>query len=495
MDTFKDYIAEADYTRFLKKNRNLSKTDILGINTLYSKDNPRAGSDFGRKYDWQSRKVKNMTMDDFYKIYNELTDSKRKKVKAVKLKGLGGLKKNKDYVEVKTKSRTHKTVIPLTWTASKLIASKNIGDCEGAWCIAYQKDRGYWESYVLKKGQVPVMVIGGGSKWTVMVLKGNRMFHVWDETDNTSNNSRPYINKEVIPDFDIKKNLMTPKLFKLYDEIRKDFYGIDELNPNKLDPNVVNDYAHLAGDLELYADRLSEADKEFDEEFDRILEDTIDEYKEKLDEAKDDAVKDALSRENEYTKAFKHRIDSMEVALIAEPAGTGTNKYNEPTWRINDVDYTKQEIEGYIDTYREEFNKVKQHVEPNYAIYDDIKKVYDAVKRMKDDSWSPYQIEEYNGGYNDVDNTPIYEIEWSDYLPYEGGKFDHVSNYYGVTVANNHRYEDYFEYVFAMDETMDVGDLDDLQDGIYNIMYESTYDDFDAESFLTDYDFKRPDTY
>ncbi len=494
MDTFIDYIVEADYTRFLKKNRNLSKTDILGINTLYSKDNPRAGSDFGRKYDWQSRKVKNMTMDDFYKIYNELTDSKRKKVKAVKLKGLGGLKKNKDYVEVKTKTKSHKSVIPLTWTASKLIASKNIGDCEGAWCISYQKDRMYWEDYVLTKGQVPVMVIGGGSKWTVMIIKGNRAFHVWDEYDNkNSNNSRPFINKEVIPDFNIKKNLMTPKLFKLYDEIRKDYYGV---NPDSkaLTREVQIAYQDLAGNIENYFQGLAQADENHEEEYERILDDTIDHYEEKMEEAKSEAIRIANGSKNAFTKDFQHRIDSMEVALEAEPAGTGINKYEEPTWEINGVDYTKQEIEGYIDTYRKEFNRVSKHVEPNMTEYNEIKKIYDVLKEMQDDKWNSYNIEEYDNGYNSYSSTPIYKIEWTDYIPQEEGKYDSVHEYYGVNVMDDH-YDPYFEFVYENDEDMDEEVREYLQDII--VQYDSSHgsENVDGKELLDEVGYKAPAEY
>ena len=494
MDTFTNYIAEADYTRFLKKNRNLSADDVKDINQMFAKTNPRLGSEFGKKYDWQSRKVKKMTRAEFSDIAKELSDTKRQKKKAVKLKGLGGLKKNKDYVEVKTKSKSHKSVIPLTWTASKLIASKNIGDCEGAWCIAYQKDRMYWEDYVLTRGQVPVMVIGGGSKWTVMIIKGNRAFHVWDEYDNkNSNNSRPFINKEVIPDFNIKQNLMTPKLFKLYDEIRKDYYGV---NPDSkaLTREVQIAYQDLAGNIENYFQGLVQADENHEEEYERILDDTIDHYEEEMEEVKAEAIRIANGSKNAFTKDFQHRIDSMEVALEAEPAGTGINKYEEPTWEINGVDYTKQEIEGYIDTYRKEFNKVSKHVEPNMAEYNEMKKVYDVLKEMQDDKWSSYSIEEYDNGYNSESSTPVYKIEWTDYIPQEDYKYDSVRDYYSVNVMDDH-YDPYFEFVYENDETMDEDERQDLQYSIEEYASSHGPEEVDGKELLSELYWKAPSKY
>ena len=103
--------------------------------------------------DWN--KLNSYDIEEILQATKVQTKSQRKK--QVKLSGIQALDEGKDYIEV----YNHDGVIglmPLTFEASKFIASKYIGGCEGEWCTAYQKNSKYWTGYT-EKGIVLIYFI------------------------------------------------------------------------------------------------------------------------------------------------------------------------------------------------------------------------------------------------------------------------------------------------------------------------------------------------
>jgi len=78
------------------------------------------------------------------KATSTITKSKAKE-------GLKGLKKNVDYIEIPLKTDKSDAYIPLNYKASRVLASNRVGQCEGKWCTAYQKDDDYWDDYINQK--------------------------------------------------------------------------------------------------------------------------------------------------------------------------------------------------------------------------------------------------------------------------------------------------------------------------------------------------------
>ena len=97
---------------------------------------------------------------DIQEIYNAtLEKSKTGLKKAVKRQGIEGLTYGEDYLTLKSPDPNYVFYIPLHWNASKLIASKRIGGCEGKWCTAYQKDKSYWDKHTAGEGSVLIYII------------------------------------------------------------------------------------------------------------------------------------------------------------------------------------------------------------------------------------------------------------------------------------------------------------------------------------------------
>jgi hypothetical protein len=135
-----------------------------------------------KEIDWNN--LKNLTFDDFKQILN--SESNTQKKKKVKASGISGLREGEDYAIVfdgpnnsslpeDHRSKYYVGYMPLNYEASKLIASKDIGphSCEAKWCTAYQKDPGYWYSYVGKHQQTLIYFIHMGEA----MEEGAEIFH------------------------------------------------------------------------------------------------------------------------------------------------------------------------------------------------------------------------------------------------------------------------------------------------------------------------------
>ena len=190
----------------IKRLKNLSQEEKDELIPLFKQNNPKLEG----MIDWNN---KNFTFNDFKPVLD--FRSKTSVKKGVKKQGIKGLKPNKDYIELKGVSDIYNAYIPLSWEASKHIASANIGDCEGKWCTAYAKRKGYWKDYVERGGVVLVYLVGNNTKYAVaLYTKDNKNYEMFDADDGS-------INK--IPDFQDAK-LRTPKMWKLYDDIQAKYF-------------------------------------------------------------------------------------------------------------------------------------------------------------------------------------------------------------------------------------------------------------------------------
>jgi surface protein len=123
--------------------------------------------------DWN--KLNSYDIFDIYRHSKLLTKTARKK--SVKINGVGGgLEEDKDYVRFPLEG--YNTFIPLSWEASKLLASKYIGACEGKWCTAYQKSRKYWDKY-RREGAVLIYIFTSNTKYAVAVYpKDSKLYRL-----------------------------------------------------------------------------------------------------------------------------------------------------------------------------------------------------------------------------------------------------------------------------------------------------------------------------
>lgn len=115
--------------------------------------------------DWNN---KNLKWEDFAELL--ATTSKTQKLQQVKRSGLGGLHEGKDYILI-YEMWPIVVVAPLSWEASKLLASKYVGDCEGEWCTAFQKEDTSWEAYMSPYGAMLLYAIDFEAKDKVALLK------------------------------------------------------------------------------------------------------------------------------------------------------------------------------------------------------------------------------------------------------------------------------------------------------------------------------------
>ena len=129
--------------------------------------------------DWN--KLSDYDIHELYKATQEL--SKTGKEKIVKIKGIQGLREEKDYLIFPMPS-PYQAFIPLTYEASKLIASKYIGPCEGDWCTAYQKTIKYWHGYTYDYKIVLIYVITKKTKYALTIGETKKVV-IFDAKDKT----------------------------------------------------------------------------------------------------------------------------------------------------------------------------------------------------------------------------------------------------------------------------------------------------------------------
>ena len=219
MKTFKNYISEASYTRFLKLNKNLTPIQVKKLNDYFSKENQQAGSEIK----WQTKKVKNMTYQNFEDIIIEYK-SGFKKIMKVNIPG----KRGEDYQQIKLNNKRFLAYIPLNYETAKFLNSKKYGTVATGHCIGWDQGDKYWKSHVLKEHKIPIYVIDGSGKWVVMIQEGNNSYEVWDKANQRDSAQ----NENPIPGFDINKEFLTSELKKIYNKLRKDVFIIKHFIEN-----------------------------------------------------------------------------------------------------------------------------------------------------------------------------------------------------------------------------------------------------------------------
>jgi uncharacterized protein YjbI with pentapeptide repeats len=211
--------------RFLKSNKNLTDDQKDTIIKFFA-TNHQASRDFVKNYgNWGTKKLDDLTWDDYEKFMLS-TKSGFKMLLKVSIPG----KKGTDYWPVRVKQKGFVANIPLNHKTAQFMNTCEYGFLHVNYCIGWDMSNAYWHRHVIRQQKVPVYIINGVSKWVVMILPDNKTYEVWDKF-NKEDSARK--KSEPIPGFSIKKNLITPSLAKVYDEIRTEFYE-GETNKNKL---------------------------------------------------------------------------------------------------------------------------------------------------------------------------------------------------------------------------------------------------------------------
>ena len=204
MNSFTTHLKE-DKTSAVNKMRNLSRHDKKRIIKFFKKNSTREN-----EIDWND---KSLDITDFQLVLH--SRSKTKVKKDVKSKGISGLKKWEDYIDVSYMFDYYYAYIPLSLESSRHIANKYIGRCVGNWCTAYAKDDKYWKNYT-NRGVVFVYLISydGKDKYALAIHKKLTKVEIFDK-DDTQVNQVNNINVHNI----IKKN--KKKILSYTKDIRK----------------------------------------------------------------------------------------------------------------------------------------------------------------------------------------------------------------------------------------------------------------------------------
>ena len=121
--------------------------------------------------------------------------------KSVKSSGINALTEGEDYLNFPI-SGSYTGYMPLTYDASRMIASDAIGDCVGKWCTAYQKTDKHFNDYVYTNGVSLIYFIGNNEKIAVAVYPDGMNWEMYDEFDgliNTSQGNGPEV-VNLLPD-------------------------------------------------------------------------------------------------------------------------------------------------------------------------------------------------------------------------------------------------------------------------------------------------------
>ena len=246
MKTFKQYrilFEGKNFYRFFKSNKNLSKDQIKIIDNFFS-NNKKAAREFESQWGFQSDVPKVVEWEAIENFMNLYKSGRKENLQNTKIPG----KKGEDYWPIKLKSKQYFAVIPLNRETAEYMNSCKFGTIETGHCIGWPATN-YWDTHIIDEQKVPIYIIDSNDhKWVVMILPDNKHYEVWDKF-NKEDVSK--INKNPIPNFDIKKELIQGKS-KLYDEIREEFYYtkslpesiIDEYKAtgNELKPATVLEY-------------------------------------------------------------------------------------------------------------------------------------------------------------------------------------------------------------------------------------------------------------
>jgi hypothetical protein len=450
MNTFKDFINEAQsIIRYLKHNKKLTDDEKEKINDFFV-TNKQASRDFEKQYGWQSKAPREMTWDEFQHIMGSSKFGRRLLLKSTKIPG----SKGKDYWPMKLKNKNFIANIPLNQETAQFMNSCQYGTISVKYCIGWSSDKRYWDTHVIKERKVPIYISDGVYKWVVMIKSNNKTYEVWDKFNNRDLAKN---DKEPIPNFSIKKELIGSAQAKLYDEIREEHYGVGKLDKE----DAIVSYKKMVDDILTFVRQRADDEEYWYREMERIKDSTAHQYEEWAYEAEEEAEEKA----GELKSGYKHRAESIKKILKVVPNGTGVNKYGEPIWTVSEVDYTRNELEAYIDTYEKELKNKNR--EPDYSERDRLQAIADDIREM-----SVYDMIEYDQS-SSWDKEKYPEIEWVE-TPYE---YEESYDLY-YPDAHHSDYEDYFNY---LENTGNLISLDDAFMYIYDLSDGGSWETVDRE--------------
>jgi len=457
MKHFKDYILEADYSRFLKKNKHLSDDQKNKINIFFKSDK-KAVQQFEKKWGWQSKHPKEMKWHDFENIMMKYKSGRRKNLKSINIPG----KKGEDYWPVKLKTKGFIANIPLNHKTANYMNSCKYGTIDVNYCIGWGDDAEYWDSHVIDDQELPVYIIDGDRKWVVIIDDGNHSYQVWDKLNQRDISKS---NKEPIPGFSIKKELLNSRMKKVYDEIREDFYNTSNISTEE----AINSYNEIVSDIRVYAVSLYEDEQYYYENMETVKDNTYDNYINLADEAEGIAEEQSGSA----PPIFIEKVELIKNILKIHPNGTDVDSNGDPIWIIRRVKYNKKELEAFIDVYEKEINKPSK--EPDYTTRDHFIKLANIINDM-----SVWDMIEYDMNGDD-------EIEWDeDVYEYEGCYDCYQPD------PHNSAYEPYFD--FLVGNNIDV-DMDYVFSDMYELSDGGSWDvnDEDIKDWMSINDMPHPD--
>ena len=540
MRSFKYYLTE-DKSRFIKKNKNLSRDQKRTIIDFFDKNEQAVKRNHKTKIDWN--KSSDMKWNDFEKIMTIIKNSPSAlKAKARKLrhKGITGLKEGVDYVTVKTKNKSFLCYIPLHYKANQVIFSAHIGGVVHDGCIGSSSAQQYYKSEAVRKSYVPIVVIGA-SKDTVMVKRDNKSWELWDSCNNrNSNGSRPFVNKELIPGFNIKKELMTNKLAGLYDWVRGEIWGKTNVggayDEEEYD-DAVDAYVSLGSAIENYIERYKDAEEYGRDQVFSIINDTIEKYREQAEEIMSDfeeeytASKTGLTvKEKEASDRITNRVKEIRMVMALEPRGTDVNDKGEPVWHLSGVEgkavhnkrninqrgknsdramrvaqmelggsnlvpYTKSELESFLSYAEKNYTKSSKDISLDVEEWDekerearieaeDYTEIADNLdKLMSDGEW--YEVYDENRNGNDW----LDEVDWTDYIP--SSEHDWTDDIYSPHLQSE-EYSAYFTFNEEHGTGENIGEDYHLEDSIREEVYNGS-NNVSGVGILADNDYPHPE--
>ncbi len=408
-----DFLVE-DKSRFINKNKYLNKPEKDKLIAFF-KMNRQAE----KAVDWN--KSQEMDYEDFEKVMLKFKSGRQA---VVKHRPISGLKEKEDYIKLKLKRKDYLAYAVMTYKGSQAIASSKVGPCRGKWCVAHSDSANYWNEYAVRGGSMFVYVMNADAKWAVQIPEfGSHT--VWDAEDRSGAN---------IPGFDVKKELLTPQLKKLYDEIRQRYKS--EANFEEAEEA----YDYLVRQLDDMQSEYEGAREWFWDETSRIKRETIEEVREEIEELEEEyqtfegILKKARERRELKTKTLKP-------------------------------------LPGVKMTYGQDIGKITKKMR---TVKDNIDELEDAIEAIE-------EIE-----YYEMDSTdPPNGVKWSDDPPSEDYIYDHI---YGVDIQSD-RFQAYFDFAEANGADVDF-------DGLQQDMWEFTHEEgYSATEFLDSLDLYAPSSY
>lgn len=272
------------------------------------------------KIDWN--RWKDLTYADFYEVLN--TASKSEIKKKVKQTGIAGLEEGTDYRVFPLENDSVVGYVPLTWEASKHIASSHIGSCEGKWCTAYQKTDKYWRDYVGGKRVVLVYFIvtppAGeedieATKFAIAIYPDNSKYEIYNAQDN---NIDEYHMNDLLPEgskIDIEADILSHTDF--LDEIRE--YTAENIEPAELTDadlqELAEDFAtDVSRDFRGEEAAISAARSIIDSEYQ-----SVNDYADESNMSVDDMKEHIRSRFYEWEGGYTNIMEYMEEKYGIDP--------------------------------------------------------------------------------------------------------------------------------------------------------------------------------